>query len=40
MDLSTMQQFIHWLAEPRTKELIQNLGGYEVEDTGQVRWIE
>ncbi len=40
MDLSSVQRFIEWLGESRTKETIQNLGGYEVAETGSVRWVE
>jgi molybdate-binding protein/DNA-binding transcriptional regulator YhcF (GntR family) len=40
MELAAVRRFIQWLAESRTKEMIQNLGGYEVEETAAIRWIE
>ncbi len=40
LDLPSMQRFIIGLSDPLTKEMILNLGGYEVEETGQVRMIE
>jgi len=34
-----IQDLIKWLALPSTKQVIQNLGGYETDETGNIQWV-
>ena len=36
----TVVQFLAWLRKPEMIEGIKALGGYEVEDSGNIQWVE
>jgi hypothetical protein len=40
MQLPVIQILQDWLADGRTIEMIHNLGGYEVEETGRMTWVD
>lgn len=40
LDSPPIQALIDWLKSSITKELIQTLGGYDTDETGQIVWVE
>lgn len=40
MESSPMAALIAWLNMPSTRQVIENLGGYEAGSTGRVEWVE
>ena len=39
METHPMAALIAWLNKPSTRQIIENLGGYEAAETGQVEWV-
>jgi molybdate-binding protein/DNA-binding transcriptional regulator YhcF (GntR family) len=39
MRLDAIQRMLEWLKTSRVHDLIENLGGYDASQTGQVRWV-
>ena len=40
LELNPIQSLMRWLNTPATHQLIEDLGGYEVSETGRVQWLD
>ena len=39
LESSAMQSLLSWLQDPSTHTIIENLGGYDTHETGQLEWL-